>query len=45
MPAPDIGVVGYTKTLGKVRATRVAVWERPRLALVAGPETTMGGKA
>src|SRR5260370_13401317 len=44
MPEPAMGVVGYTTTVGGLRTTRDAFWERPGLALVGVGDTTTGGK-
>src|ERR1700724_1478085 len=43
MPEPAIGVVGYTTSLGMVRAIRVAFWARPGLGLGVVPVNTRGG--
>jgi len=42
IPEPAMGVVGYTTTVGGLRTTRDAFWERPGLALVGVGDTTTG---
>src|ERR1700675_3742593 len=43
MPAPEMGVVGWTKILVRGRAVRVAFWVRPGLLAGLVAVTTMGG--